>query len=469
MAKQKDQAAQDAAKVYAFERMPIPRALAYFMVPTIMSQMAALLLNLADAFFIGRTGDAYQVAAMTLTSPVYLSMTCIATIFGAGGNANIAACLGGRDRKRATHFATFCMYTTIGLVILYAVGVTAFRTPILTVLGASENSLQFCKDYLFWTVLVGGIPLAFNQVIAQLFLAEGEGKIGGFGITMTSLLNIAIDPIFIFPLHMGIAGAALATCISNYVGFVYFLYQWYKRRHSTVVCLNIRNYRVLKGICAKSLAIGVPAGLVPLLTNVCDLVRNGFVAALGSDFELAGWGSVQKIMFAMYTIAMGIAQGARPIVSYNYARKDLRRTKSLANGTMIVMAVFLVIGLGVINLIPELIIKLFVTNEQAVASAKYFLRVWAFSLIGISFIEVFNAIFQALGRWKLSLANTIINKGFLMTPVMILLANLYGIEGIPVSQILTDSTTAVILFIIYLKITRWKDAPVPDAEPKLSK
>lgn len=427
------------------------------MIPTIMSQMAALLLNLADAFFIGRTGDAYQVAAMTLTSPVYLSMTCIATIFGAGGNANIAACLGRRDPQRAKRFATFCMYTALGLVAIYALLVTGFRTPILTVLGASDQSMQFCKDYLFWTVLVGCLPLAFNQVIAQLFLAEGEGKIGGFGITMTSVLNIVIDPIFIFPLKMGIAGAALATCISNYVGFIYFFYQWRKRRKGTIVCLNLRNYRVLNGICARSLAIGIPAGLVPLLTNICDLVRNGYVAKLGDDIQLAGWGSVQKIMFAMYTIAMGIAQGARPVVSYNYAQGNLRRTKSLANGTMLIMAAFLVVGLGIINLIPGLIIQLFVKNEKSVEYAIYFLRVWDLSLIGISFIEVFNAIFQGLGRWKLSLSNTIINKGFLMTPVMILLANHYGIRSIPISQILTDSLTAIVLFIIFLKVTHWKD------------
>lgn len=458
MEQQNKQALHEARKLDAFERLPIPRALAFFMVPTILSQMAALLLNLADAFFIGQTGDPYQVAAMTLTFPVYLCMTCIAIIFGAGGNANLAASLGRGEREKAKRYAAFSVYSAIALVIVYALAVTFFRTPILTALGASRDTMQFCKDYLFWTVLVGSIPLTFNQVISQLFLAEGEGKIAGFGVTMTSVLNIVLDPFFVFPLGMGIAGAALATALSNYVGFAYYLYQWYKRKGNTVVCLDIRRYGIGDKICSRVLAIGVPAGLVPLLTNVCDLVRNHYVVVLGSDIELAGWGSVQKIMFALYTIAMGIAQGARPVVSYNYARRDLRRTRSLIHGTMLTMAIYICAALVLIHLIPELIIKLFVTNEQAVSSAKYFLSTWVFSLIGMCFIEVFNAIFQALGKWKISLANTIINKGLLMTPVLILLANLYGLPSIPFSQIITDSITAVILLVICLRIIRWKES-----------
>lgn len=449
----KNEAAQQ-DKRYIFEKMPVPKALAHFMVPTVLSQMAALLLNLADAFFIGRTGDAYQVSAMTLTFPIYLCMTVIPIMFGAGGNASIAASLGIGDRKRARRYAVFSLYTALFMALLYGVLTTGFGTPLLTALGASEYSLGYCKDYMFWAILLGSVPLTFNQVISQLFLAEGEGKTAGFGITLSSILNVVLDPVFIFVFDMGIGGAALATCLSSWVGAVYYLYQWYKRRHTTVVSLDIRLYRPGGHIAARTLSIGVPAGLVPLLTNVCDLVRNYFLAALGSDIEVAGWGSVQKVIFALYTISMGIAQGARPVISYNYARGDLRRTRSLANGTMVIMALYLAAGIALINLIPELIIKLFVTNAESVEWAMYFLRISLYSIIGVAFIDLFNAVFQAVGRWKLSLANTILNKGCLLTPVLILLANLYGIRAIPYSQVITECATAVVLFFVYLYVTR---------------
>lgn len=441
-------------KRYIFEEMPVPKALAHFMVPTVLSQMAALLLNLADAFFVGRTGDAYQVSAMTLTFPIYLCMTVIPIMFGAGGNASIAASLGIGDRARAKRYATFSLYTALLLGLLYGVLTTGFGVPLLTALGASEHSLGYCMDYMRWAILFGCVPLTFNQVISQLFLAEGEGKIAGFGITLSSILNVVLDPIFIFVFDMGIGGAALATGLSSWVGTVYYLYQWYKRRRTTVVCLDIRAYRVGGHIAARTLSIGVPAGLVPLLTNVGDLVRNYFLAALGSDIEVAGWGSVQKVIFALYTISMGIAQGARPVISYNYARGDLRRTKSLANHTMVIMAVYLAVGIFLINLIPEIIIKLFVTNEESVEWALYFLRIAIFSIIGVTFIDLFNAVFQAIGRWKLSLVNTILNKGLLLNGVLVALASLYGIRAIPYSQDITEIFTAVVLFFIYLGVTR---------------
>lgn len=449
---QKKQREQD--KRYIFEEAPVPRALAHFMIPTVLSQMAALLLNLADAFFIGRTGDPYQVSAMTLTFPIYLCMTVVPIMFGAGGNASIAASLGLGKRDRAKQYAVFSMYAALILALLYGVLTTGFGDVLLTALGASEYSLGYCKDYMRWAILLGSVPLTFNQVISQLFLAEGEGKAAGFGITMSSILNVILDPIFIFVFDMGIGGAALATCLSSWIGSAYYLYQWYKRRHTTVVCLDIRKLRLSGHIAARTLSVGIPAGLVPLLTNVGDLVRNYFLAALGSDIEVAGWGSVQKVIFALYTISMGIAQGARPVISYNYARGDLRRTRSLANWTMVIMAVYLAAGITLIDLIPELIIKLFVTNAESVEWAMYFLRIAIFSIIGVTFIDLFNAVFQAIGRWKLSLVNTILNKGLLLNGVLILLATLYGIRAIPYSQVITEIATAVVLFFVYLFVTR---------------
>ena len=216
MAKAKDPAITEREKQDAFERYPVSKSLAYFIVPTVLSQIAAILLNLADSYFIGRTNDPYQVAAMGLTFPIYVTMTIVAAIMAVGGNANIAAYLGLRDREKAKKFSTFCIYTGLGVVLIFGVLVTSFRTPLLTALGASENTMQFCKDYLFWTVLVGCLPLTFNQTISQLFLSEGEGKVAGFGVSLASILNIFLDPLFIFPLKMGIAGAALATALSRF-------------------------------------------------------------------------------------------------------------------------------------------------------------------------------------------------------------------------------------------------------------
>lgn len=148
----------------------------------------------------------------------------------------------------------------------------------------------------------------------------------------------------------------------------------------------------------KSACGGVPAGLVLMCMNICDFVRNYYFNIFGGQVELAAWGVVQKIGNAFMQICVGIAQGIRPVVSY--------------------------------------------------------LRTWIFCIIGFGFIELFNAAFQSIGRWKISMANTIVNKVLLLTPIMILLANLFGIDGIVISQPITENLTAIVLFAIYLIVVK---------------
>lgn len=443
-----------ADKEQAFTRLPVPQALARFIVPTVLSQLAFLLLNLADAFFVGRTGDMYQVSAMTITFPVIMMMNCVTTIFATGGNATIAAALGGGNRPRASQAAVFSIYTAMAVVLFYSLTVGLFQQPVFRLLGASDQSIGFCKEYLFWALIGSSIPFTFNQVISQLFLAEGESRIAGFGITMAGIINIILDPIFVFPLGMGVAGAGAATCLSNWVVFFYYLYQHVKRRHSTTVDLNIRHYRPERSVAFAVLSVGVPAGLVLFLTNICDFVRNYYLGSLGSDVELAAWGAVQKISNALMMITVGIAQGVRPLLAYNFASRHYQRARSLTRGAFGVMLCYIAVALTFVHLFPEPIIRLFVTAPEAVDVAIFFLTRWTFAIIGIGALELFNAIFQAFGRWKISLANIVIDKGLLLTPVLVLLVRLLGIEGIAYSQILTENLTAAVLAIVYLRMAR---------------
>lgn len=210
----------------------------------------------------------------------------------------------------------------------------------------------------------------------------------------TKYFNVFLDPLFIFVFRMGIGGAGLATAIANYISFFYYITMFCRRRKTTVVCFDPRYYRAGDHICTEVLAVGIPAGLMLMCMNICDFVRNYFFNLLGGQMELAAWGVVQKI----------------------------------GNS--------------------------FIPSGDSVPTAVSYLRVWIFCLIGIGFVELFNAIFQAIGKWKISMANTIINKGLLLTPVMALMASLWGIGGIIISQPITEDGTALVLLFIYLWIIK---------------
>lgn len=442
------------AQEEAFTKYSIPRVLAKFIIPAALSQLTFLILNLADAFFVGRTEDTFQISAMTITFPVVMLASCIGTIFGAGGNANMATELGKDKRERAKIFSAFSLYTACGVTMVLSLILLIVKDPLLYMIGADENSIGFCRDYLFWTFHIACVPLVLSQVFSQLFLAEGESQISAIGIAGAGILNVILDPVFIFGFHMGVAGAGLATCIANYISFAFYLLMYYRRRKTTVVCINPKYYQVRGRICTRVLSVGVAAGLVLLFMDVCDFTRNFYFNRLGGQVELAAWGVVQKIGNAFMQICVGIAQGIRPVVAFNYAAGLLKRVKSIINGGIVVMAAWILACQILVASAPEMLVKLLIPAGESVPVAVSYLRVWIFCIIGFGFIELFNAVFQSIDKWKISMANTIINKGLLLTPVMVLLANLKGIDGIVISQPITENAVALILAVTYIIVMK---------------
>lgn len=442
------------AQEEAFTKYSVPRVLAKFIVPAALSQLTFLILNLADAFFVGRTGDTFQISAMTITFPVVMLASCIGTVFGAGGNANMATELGKENRERAKTFSAFSIYAAGAVTIVLSFVLLAKKEALLYMIGADDNSIGFCKDYLFWTFHIACVPLVLSQVFSQLFLAEGESKISAIGIAGAGFFNVVLDPVFIFGCHMGVAGAGLATCMANYLSLTFYLVMYAVRRKTTVVCFHPKYFKVRGKVCKRVLSVGISAGLVLLFMDICDFTRNYFFNLLGGQVELAAWGVVQKIGNAFMQICVGIAQGIRPVVAYNYAAGLLKRVKSIITGGIFVMGGWVIVCQILVASVPVLIVNLLIPSGESVPVAVSYLRVWIFCIIGFGFVELFNAVFQSMGLWQISMVNTVINKGLLLTPVMVLLASLLGIDGIVISQPLTENATALVLFFIYLIVMK---------------
>lgn len=444
------------SNINAFESLSVPKALSKFILPAVISQFATLILNLTDAFFVGRIGDTFQISAMTITFPLVMTMTGIATVFGAGGNANVAASLGAKNTKRAKAFSVFAIYTAITVIALISAVIFLFEKQLLGLLGADENSYGFCQGYILWVLHVACIPMVFSQVMAQLFTAEGETRLASIGIAGAGLINVALDPVFIFVFKQGIAGAGMATCISNYCSMAFFLFQHYRRRKVTVLSLNLREYSAKNGICKNVLAIGVPAGLSIFLMNCVDFMRNYLFGVHGTQADLAAWGVVQKLGNAFLQIAIGIEQGVRPLISYNYNAALGKRTKSLINGSVVVMGGYTLACFGFVMLFPNAMIRLFLPIEDVIPIAVGFLRIYIFSIFGIGFLELFNAIFQAMGQWKTATIGIVIGKLVLMLPALLIFSGIWGVSGIIASQPVAETVTVMILTISYIRFVRKK-------------
>ena len=244
-----------------FEQMPIPKAVFTLAVPTVISQLIVLIYNLADTWFIGQTGDTLQVAAVTVSYPIFMLLSAFANLFGIGGGSLISRLLGSGKDDEAGKVGTFALWASGSVILFYSLAVWAFGGGMLRILGSEGQTLDFARQYLFWTVVIGGLPTVLNLVLANIVRAQGKAKIASIGMSVGGVLNIILDPIFIFTLHMNVAGAALATCLSNTVSMLYLLQHVVRNKKDSAVKLTLLPQKVSAGSVKDILSIGTPAAL----------------------------------------------------------------------------------------------------------------------------------------------------------------------------------------------------------------
>ena len=306
-------------KTEIFESVSIPRAVATLCIPTIISSLVMVLYNLADTYFVGILNDPVQNAAVTLAGPVLLAFNAINNLFGVGSSSMMSRALGRKDYDTVHKSSAFGFYCALSCGILFSLGCTIGKAPLLTLLGADEVTVQATSDYIRWTVTCGAVPAILNVVMAYMVRAEGAALHASIGTMSGCLLNIVLDPVFILPwgLDMGAAGAGLATFISNCVACTYFFVLLYIKKNSTYVCVRPNQFclkgAILLGVCG----VGIPASIQNLLNVTGMTILNNFASVFGAD-AVAAIGITQKIYMVPMYVCMGVSQGIMPLVSYNY-------------------------------------------------------------------------------------------------------------------------------------------------------
>lgn len=423
-------------KTEIFERKPPAKAVAALAIPTVFSQIITLIYNLADTFFVGHTGDPNQVAALTLVFPIYMFLTGIGNLFGIGANSRISRCLGVGDRegaKEACRFSFWGGLLTTGVLLLL---LGSFLTPILRAMGASDQTLVHTRGYVCWVMLVGRLPTEASLLLAHLLRGEGSAKEASFGMMLGGVLNMVLDPIFIFPLSMGVAGAGFATMLSNVVCLLYYLLVLVRSRGSTVVTLRPGAFawRNAKEI----LLVGLPAAAVIALGSSANIILTRSLAGY-SDLAVASFGVTQKFGTITMNIAIGLTQGIMPLIGYNYAAGNFTRVKAVCRCAFEILFAFIAVFLTVYQMIPGRLMGLFVSDGNTVELGAKFLRRWSLCIPGMTFVFLFNAIFQAMGRWKRSLLLSVLRQGVIFIPAMLILRQVLGMYGLIWAQPLADT------------------------------
>ena len=439
-----------------FETMPVPKALAILAVPSIVSQLITMIYNMADAFFIGQTNDPYKVSAAMLAFILCFIMNALSNLFGVGGGSLISRLLGQGKDSDAKNVCALSFYGAILVGALYSLFCLIFMEPILRLMGASDFSIGYASDYALWVVVIGGIPTTLSLTMAHLLRSEGYSKKASLGLTFGSILNIALDPLFMFViLEPGneVAGAAIATALSNTCVLVFFIFTFLRMRGRSVLSLDPRHAPAGFKYIGRIFAIGLPSAIGSFLSSAASTVSNKLASGYG-DIAVAAMGIVKKIDMIPMNVGFGLCQGMMPLVAYNYAAKNYKRMTSAINYARYSGMVFAVLCIICFELFAKGIINLFIDERQTLELGTAFLRIACIPTpIMICNLQM-GYTFQAMGKGRQALLLSTCRQGIINIPLMILMNHFFGLYGLMWTQILSDGLTLIVSIILSRRVYR---------------
>lgn len=428
-----------------FTTMPVGKAVAKLAVPTVISQIIVILYSMADTFFIGQTGDPNQLAALSIAFPIFTLLTAVANLFGIGANSLIARSMGMNDELTAKRASSFSFWGSIVVTAILSIILAVFMKPILTFAGADSLTLGYTRDYLMYVFVIGGIPTVAGLTLGHLVRAVGKTREASIGLAIGGILNIILDLIFVLVLKMGVAGAAIATAISNTVSLVFFLIVLLKMRSSTCVTISPKHFSMQKKVSLGTLSVGFPAAAsVMLVCFSISLLTGLLLRHEGGNILAAAYGVTAKCVTIALHISIGIAQGVMPLIGYSYGAKDHKRVHNVTKLAFTVLWIFSIAFLVIVQLFPDMFIQMFIDNDETIAVGGIFIRRWSWCAIGMCLIAMYDSIFQAVGKWKTSLVVAVLRFLIVFPLLCFGLDSLFGADGLMWVQPITD-TLALIL------------------------
>ena len=433
--------------------MPVPRAVLALVVPTVISQMITVLYNMADTFFIGQLNDPDQVAAASLSLPLFILTTGLANLFGIGGASLISRSLGLGDKEKARRASAFCVWTAAAAALVYGLAIYAFRGWVLPAVGADEYTYGYCVSYLFWTLTVGAVPTVLNAALAHLVRAEGYSGQASFGVALGGGLNILLDPVFIFGFHLEITGAAVATMLSNLIATLYFVLLILGRRGRFQLSLNPRYYSLSDGIPKEVLLVGLPSSIMNLMGIFSNVTLNKLLVHY-ANAAVAGIGIAKKIDMLAFAIANGLSQGVIPLIGYNYSAKNSQRMREAIRVTLFLSLTVTTVGAVLLFTCANPLVRTFINDAETVRYGSMFQRIICITGPFTAITTVIISLFQAVGQKGKPLLLSMLRKGGLDVPFMFLLDALGGADAIAWATPIADCGAMLAGLLLFVPLWR---------------
>ena len=434
---------------------PIGKLIVSMAVPSVAAQIINVLYNIIDRVYIGHI-EGYGDMALTgvgVTFPILMLISAFSAFAGMGGAPLASIRMGRQEYDEAEDI----LGNSAGLLVLFAVMLTIvfsiFKAPILYAFGASENSITYAVDYIS-VYLLGTIFVQIAVGLNTFISGQGQAKIAMLSVLIGAVLNILLDPVFIFVLHMGVRGAALATIISQAVSALWILH--FLTSQKSVIRLRLRKMRLKPSLVGKIASLGISPFIMQSTESLVSITLNSGLQRYGGDLYVGTMSILSSVMQLIVIPMQGVSQGVQPIISYNYGAKNGKRVKEAFFKMLAIcfLGTFLLAGIAVIA--PEIYAGIFTSNQALVNLTCEVMPVY---FLGITIFGIQNACqstFLALGQAKVSLFIALLRKVILLIPLAIILPKFMGVMGIyraePIADVISVLITILLFTVTFKKI-----------------
>ena len=418
----------------------IPKALLSMGIPTMIGMLVNAFYSLVDAYFVGGLGES-QMGAISVVYPLGQVVVGLGLLFGNGAASYISRLLGRGDKENANKVASTALYSSVSVGAVIIIISMVFLHPILKLLGATDSILPFAAIYAS-IYIVSCIFNVFNVTMNNLVTSEGAAKTTMCALLTGAVLNIALDPLFIYVFDLGVAGAAIATAISQVVSTCVYL--TYIFRKKSVFHFRVKDCTYTKENMSEIFKIGIPTLVFQILTSVSISLINNAAGDYG-DSAIAGMGVVTRLISMGSLSVFGFIKGFQPIAGYSYGAKKFDRLREAIKTSILWSTVFCVIFGVILALFPAAIVSRFTKGDaEMIRIGAASLRANGISIMLFGFYTVYSSLFLALGKGREGFILGACRQGICFIPVILLLPIVWGLNGIMYAQPIADVLSAVI-------------------------
>lgn len=439
----------------------IGRLLFVYSAPSIIAMTASALYHITDSYFIGHGAGAMAISGLAITFPVMNLAAAFGSLVGAGAAAIMSLRLGQKDYDIAKKILGNVLLLNIIIGILFSTITLLFLDPLLVFFGATEQTLPYAHDFMF-IILLGNVITHIYLGLNALLRSLGRPIKSMIATIITVVLNLILNPLFIFKFGLGIKGSALATIISQTIVMIWQIILFLNKKQE--IHIERKIFKFNAKICKDIFSIGISPFLMNLASCIIVIIINKALLSNGGDLAVGAYGIINRIATLFVLIVFGLNQGMQPIAGYNYGAKLYKRVSEVLKNAIFFATIVMTLGFIVIMIFPQAIASFFIDSKNFTDAANLIditadgLRTVFIFFPIIGFQMVATTFFQSIGMAKKAIFLSLTRQVIFLIPFLLILPHFLGIRGVwlslPLSDLISTILTLILLVTQYKKLNK---------------